>query len=94
MVFGREVVHRNAFSEDLHPGLAAFSSLARETLSWLLIGSLSTKLKSGVVANRSYLINPTGSSAAFYDKIHMFGVQLGSGESYTESATYNSGKFS
>ena len=38
MAFGCEAVHRNAFSEDLHPGLAAFSSLARETRSWLPIG--------------------------------------------------------
>ena len=68
MVFGREAVHRNAFSEDLHPGLAAFSSLARETRSWLLIGLLSIKFKSRVVANRSYLINPTGSSAVFMTK--------------------------
>jgi predicted amidohydrolase len=46
----------------------------------------------GKFANRSYLIAPDGSVAARYDKIHMFDVDLGGGESYLESANYQPGR--
>ena len=45
----------------------------------------------GRLANRSFLISPAGDIAARYDKIHMFDVDLGGGESYRESANYQPG---
>ena len=48
---------------------------------------MAIKAPDGRVANRSLLVDPLGNIVARYDKIHMFDVDLGSGESYRESAT-------
>ena len=42
--------------------------------------------------NRSFLIGPAGDILASYDKIHMFDIDLGNGESYRESANYQPGE--
>jgi predicted amidohydrolase len=78
--------------EDSHPGLARFREQATKLGVWLLIGSLSIKTEEPRVANRSYLIAPDGTIAAWYDKIHMFDVDLADGESYRESATVRPGE--
>jgi len=78
---------RKASPEETHPALAAFRDLARETGAWLLIGSLSIKVSDDRVANRSLLLDASGEVVARYDKIHLFDVDLGSGERYRESAT-------
>jgi predicted amidohydrolase len=76
-----------------NPALAHFQGLARELGIWLHIGSMPVLLDDGgKFANRSYLIAPDGSVAARYDKIHMFDVDLGGGESYLESANYQPGR--
>ncbi|MBS0235380.1 MAG: carbon-nitrogen hydrolase family protein [Proteobacteria bacterium] len=77
--------------EDSNPALAAFSEGARKRKIWLHIGSMAVKVGEGRLANRSYLIAPDGTIAARYDKIHMFDVDLGGGESYSESANYQAG---
>lgn len=61
---------------------------------WLLIGSLALKTQDadGRFANRSFLIAPDGSIKAWYDKIHMFDVQVGDGHQYRESHTYQPGE--
>jgi predicted amidohydrolase len=74
------------------PALPHFQALARELAIWLHIGSMAVLLENGKLANRSYLISPEGLIAARYDKIHMFDVDLGGGESYTESANYEPGR--
>ena len=84
-----------AQTEDSHVGLAAFRALAAETGVWLMAGSLSVRLD-GVdgddrMANRSYLIAPDGQIAASYDKIHMFDVQIGDGQTYRESHSFRPG---
>ena len=71
--------------------LAAFSGLANEIKRWLHIGSIGIKCDDGRIANRSFLFRPDGTVAARYDKIHMFDVDLGDGESYRESASYAPG---
>lgn len=78
--------------EQEHPALVAFRDLAHETGVWLLIGSLAIKSPDGRVANRSLLVDPQGLIVARYDKIHMFDVDLGSGENYRESATIAPGE--
>ena len=45
----------------------------------------------GRFANRSFLIDPTGTIVARYDKIHMFDVEVSASESYRESAGYRPG---
>jgi predicted amidohydrolase len=78
--------------EDETEGLRSFSELARELGVWLHIGSLAIKLDNGHAANRAFLFAPDGSLLARYDKIHMFDVNLPSGENYRESATFVPGK--
>lgn len=57
----------------------------------ILIGSALVKRPDGLYANRSMLILPDGKVAATYDKIHMFDVDLPTGESHRESALYAPG---
>ena len=73
-------------SEAEHPALAAYRDLAREMETWLLVGSLAVR-EDGANrnANRSYLLGPDGEIKARYDKIHLFDVDLPSGETYRES---------
>jgi predicted amidohydrolase len=74
------------------PGVTQFRFLARELGIWLHIGSMALMGERGKPVNRSLLISPAGAIAARYDKIHMFDVDLGGGESYKESATYEPGR--
>jgi predicted amidohydrolase len=80
-----------SFPEDRDPALPAFTALAKELNVWLLIGSLAIKVSDTKTANRSFLIDPSGRIAARYDKIHMFDVDLPSGETYRESNTVAGG---
>src|SRR5258705_2397279 len=79
------------FAESADQALPQFCALAEELGIWLLIGSLAIKVSEGKTANRSYLIGPSGRIAAHYDKIHLFDVNLPSGETYRESNTVEPG---
>ena len=81
-----------AMPEAEHSALAEFRKLARETGAWLLPGSLGIAADDGRVNNRSYLIDSEGEIVARYDKIHMFDVDLASGESYRESKSFKPGE--
>jgi len=80
-----------SWPEDKDPALPAFARLAEELGAWLLIGSLAIKVSETQTANRSFLFNPGGAIAARYDKIHLFDVDLPSGEQYRESRTVAGG---
>ena len=73
-------------------GVSRFSALAKDLQIWLNIGSLAIRLNTGRYANRSFLFAPDGGLRASYDKIHMFDVQLGEGETYLESKRYRPGE--
>ncbi len=77
--------------ENGNAALAAFIDAARERKVWLHIGSMAVKVGERKLANRAYVIAPDGTVAARYDKIHMFDVDLGGGESYSESVNYQAG---
>src|SRR5437763_3067598 len=79
-------------TEERDARLAAFRELARRLGIFLHIGSLAIKLSSDKAANRSFLIDSTGEIIARYDKIHMFDVDIGEGESYRESRSYRPGE--
>src|SRR5262245_35569597 len=69
-----------AVAEEADPGLARFRALARETGAWILVGSLLIKVPGeNRVANRAFMIDPSGAIAARYDKLHLFDVDLASG---------------
>jgi len=78
--------------EESDPGVVQFRALAAELGIWLHIGSLALNGAHGKPVNRSLLISPEGRITARYDKIHMFDVDLGGGESYKESANYEPGR--
>ena len=71
--------------------VAAFSALAQDLNLWLNIGSLALKGPGDKLVNRSLLFAPDGSVAARYDKIHLFDVDLPTGESLRESHAYEGG---
>lgn len=77
-----------ALPEKGHPFLAAYGALARELGLYVLLGSLAIDEADGRIANRAYVIDPSGRVTATYDKIHLFDVDLPGGESWRESATY------
>ncbi|HZZ89340.1 MAG TPA: carbon-nitrogen hydrolase family protein [Caulobacteraceae bacterium] len=65
--------------------------LADELGVWLLIGSALVRREDGKCANRAMLVSPNGRIAATYDKLHMFDVDLPTGEHIRESASYEPG---
>ena len=65
-----------------------FSALAKSLGIWLHIGSIAIKVGEKRAINRAYLFAPDGQIALLYDKIHMFDVNLPSGETYRESAIF------
>jgi len=69
----------------------AFSALAKALGLWLNIGSLALKGEAEKLLNRSLLFSPDGSIVAHYDKIHLFDVDLPTGESLRESHAYEGG---
>ena len=82
--------------EDANPVLAATREAAARHGLWIALGSLAVARDANDLgrrwANRSLLIAPDGAIAARYDKIHMFDVDLSSGESWRESNAYAPGE--
>ncbi|MFC0589212.1 carbon-nitrogen hydrolase family protein [Novosphingobium aquiterrae] len=74
------------------PVLAAVQSAAADSGIWVALGSLAVARADGRWANRSFVIDGEGRIAARYDKIHMFDVDLATGESWRESAAYAAGE--
>jgi predicted amidohydrolase len=68
------------------------AALAGELNIWLLIGSALVLRADGQAANRSLMISPDGQIVAAYDKIHMFDVDLPTGERHRESSAYTPGE--
>jgi predicted amidohydrolase len=66
--------------------------LARELGVWIDVGSALVKREDGKAANRQAVIDPSGAIVATYDKLHMFDVDLPTGETARESATYTPGE--
>lgn len=73
------------------PVVNGLRALAAELGVWIDIGSALVKREDGKAANRQVLINPKGEITATYDKLHMFDVDLPTGETVRESATYEPG---
>lgn len=71
--------------------LAAVRDAARENGIWVHLGSLAVRTEGRQLANRAFVIDPRGEIRARYDKIHLFDVDLPTGESWRESAVYKHG---
>lgn len=79
-------------AEDVDPVLAAVRAAAAEHKIWVHLGSLALRRPDGKFANRGFVIDDAGAIRARYDKIHLFDVDLPTGESWRESATYAPGE--
>ncbi|MDE2564070.1 MAG: carbon-nitrogen hydrolase family protein [Sphingomonadales bacterium] len=73
------------------PAIAAVAEAAAASGLWIALGSAPVLRGDGRFANRALLFAPDGSIIARYDKIHMFDVDLASGESWRESNAYAPG---
>lgn len=82
----------NIVGEAENPVLAAARKAARELAIWIDLGSLAVLRDDGKWANRGLVIDSDGGIAARYDKIHMFDVDLATGETWRESAAYTPGE--
>jgi predicted amidohydrolase len=89
---GRERLLDTVVAEEKDASLAGFRELARQLGIYVHIGSLAVKISPDRAGNRSFLIDRDGEIVARYTKIHMFDVDLASGESYRESRTFRPGE--
>jgi predicted amidohydrolase len=88
----RERAAPHVVAEQANPVLAAVRDAARAHGVWVALGSLAVARPDGRWANRSLLIDGKGAVVARYDKIHMFDVELATGEAWRESAAYAPGE--
>ena len=74
--------------------LASLTEVAKKKSIYILIGSLAIKqnMPKNKFLNRSFLINPSGSIIAKYDKLHMFDATISDSEEYNESASFVAGE--
>lgn len=91
----RKGLREEALSDEAtDEAVLGLQALAAELNIWLLIGSVI--VRSGNegddrAANRSLLIDPQGRIVARYDKMHVFDVDLDTGERWRESAVIRPG---
>ncbi len=74
--------------------LAAAREAAARLGLWVQLGSLALRPGGGETryVNRGFLIDDHGTIRARYDKLHLFDVDLATGESWRESAAYAPGE--
>ncbi|MFM9978024.1 MAG: carbon-nitrogen hydrolase family protein [Sphingomonadaceae bacterium] len=75
------------------PVLVAVRAAARTHRLWVSLGSLAVDpgRPDGRLANRAFVIDAAGDIVVRYDKMHLFDVDLATGESWRESAAYAAG---
>jgi predicted amidohydrolase len=87
----RERALGKARDEEDDQVVAAVREAARQARIWVHLGSLALKGEGGKLVNRGFVIDDQGDIRARYDKIHLFDVDLPTGESWRESAMYQPG---
>jgi deaminated glutathione amidase len=88
----RERAARAIVAEADDPVLAAVREAAARHGVWVQLGSLAVRRADGHYANRSFVIDAAGAVRARYDKLHLFDVDLPTGERWRESASYAPGE--
>jgi predicted amidohydrolase len=86
-----ERARRSVRSADEDRVLADCRDAAAKAGIWLHLGSIAVAAEGGKFANRGFVIDSAGDIRASYDKIHLFDVDLPSGESWRESNVYRGG---
>ena len=74
------------------PVLAAVREAAKAAGIWVHLGSLALAGVGGKQVNRAFVIDSSGAIVGRYDKMHLFDVDLPTGESWRESASYQAGE--
>jgi predicted amidohydrolase len=87
---GRAAARLKAPEDD--PVLAAVREAAAREKIWVHLGSLAVAGPEGKLRNRAFVIDGQGEIRATYDKLHLFDVDLPTGESWRESAAYEGGE--
>jgi predicted amidohydrolase len=86
----RSAAHIVRESDD--PVLTRVRAAAAEAGLWVHLGSTAVaEGEGGRRANRAFVIDDAGAIRARYDKIHLFDVDLATGESWRESSVYAPG---
>jgi len=88
----RERARQNVVAEADDIVLATAREAAAKHGIWVHLGSLALKAGNDKFLNRGFVIDDTGAIKASYDKLHLFDVDLATGESWRESNTYNRGE--
>jgi predicted amidohydrolase len=88
----RQRAGKSIRAEEQDEVLAAVRRVACEQGIWVQLGSLALKGPDEKFVNRAFLIDGQGEIRARYDKIHLFDVDLPTGESWRESAVYEGGR--
>jgi predicted amidohydrolase len=88
----RERALHSLTSPSFAASIDKLSSVASEQAIWVHVGSVPVvNERTGKLANRSIVFGPDGAVHGSYDKMHLFDVNLSSGESWRESQAYESG---
>ncbi|HEX8514536.1 MAG TPA: carbon-nitrogen hydrolase family protein [Allosphingosinicella sp.] len=88
----RQRAAANLRTEAADPALASVRAASARTGLWVHLGSVAVRDEDGgKLYNRAYLIDGEGEVRATYDKLHLFDVDLPTGESWRESASYAPG---
>jgi predicted amidohydrolase len=87
----RERALATARVEEEDEVLAAVREGAARAGVWVHLGSLGVKANGDKLANRGFVIDAGGEIRGRYDKIHLFDVDLATGERWRESAMYEAG---
>ena len=58
----------------------------------IAVGSMPVAAGAGKFANRAFYLSANGSQPITYDKVHMFDVELSTGEAWRESSAYQAGR--
>lgn len=88
----RQDARAHTTSESESDLLKLLCDSARHNEIWVHVGSIAFLRDSDdKLANRTIVIGPDGIIRARYDKMHLFDVNLSSGESWRESAAYGAG---
>ena len=88
----RERAKQSIRSEEQDEVLRAVRDAAKSNGIWVHLGSLALQGPGDRFVNRAFLIDDKGEIRARYDKIHLFDVDLPTGESWRESAVYQGGE--
>jgi predicted amidohydrolase len=87
----RERAFSKAKQESEDKVLAEVREAAAKLGIWIHLGSLALRGERDKLVNRGFVIDGQGQIRARYDKIHLFDVDLPTGESWRESAMYEPG---